>query len=282
MGVKADFGGRGLYIDDPSPEWVDYVWALVDELRAVSPEWIWPDVDFKTLPRPPAIEADPIPPPRKYRRLHEWFMAQTADPLVVEHSQADALVDGGLPEGRLPGCFARTLITNNPRKAFARTWVNAGYLVTGNSGSSAVFVRGYKRVPTRAEVVRHRLVALHHVTKCATERHDAGHLNPPTSVYLVHLPDQGLYKVGVGVDAADRISRQRTGRRIDVVQVLDARFKRCAWAVESIVLNLTEPWRVIDDRWRSGGPLECWSDDGPVPDLREVADRLNPTLVRDA
>lgn len=278
--MSAEFGGRPLYIDDPSPGWVDDIWERIAEMRAVTPEWIWPDVDFKTLPRPAAIEADPVPPPQKYQRWHEWFLAQTADPLLVEHRQADALVDGGLPEGRSPGCFPPTFWTNNPRKAFARTWVNAGYLVTGPGGGDAMFVRGHKRVPTRAEVVRHRLVALNHVATCATEEHVVDRLNPPKSVYLAHLPDQGLYKVGVGGDAADRISRQRNGRRIDVLQVLETPFKRCAWAVEGIVLNLTEPWRVIDDRWRSGGPLECWSDDGPVPDLREIAARLNPALVR--
>jgi hypothetical protein len=280
--VGADRVDRGGFIDDPPAEWDDHVWAEVRQLRELTPAWMWPDVDVTTLLQPPAIAAYPLPPPAKFRRLYEWLKAQSANEVSVERSQLEELVDGGLPAGATTGVCAGEWWTNNPRRPQARAWVNAGYLVTSSPRSGdLVLVRGRKRVPTRAEVVSERLIRMRHVTECSTSVHSTHKLNRPTSVYLVHMPRPGLYKVGIATDAAKRIRAQRNDRQITTVQILDVRHRQCAYAVEAIVLNLTEPWRVIDDRWRSvaGGALETWSDEGPVPDLRDVADRLNPAIA---
>lgn len=133
-------------------------------------------------------------------------------------------------------------------------------------------------MPTRAEYVEHRLNWLRHVTTCATSLHRGLHIRA-ASVYLLHFPTVGLYKVGVTVsEPLKRIQANTHDRDPKVVEILPTRHRSCAGAVEAVVLNLTEPWRTFDDPWHSDGYTETWSDNGPRPQLREIAYRINPAI----
>lgn len=64
------------------------------------------------------------------------------------------------------------------------------------------------------------------------------------------------------------------------MQTLALQHRSCAYALEAVVLNLTEQWRTFDDPWRCpGGYSETWGDDGPVPDLQQLAELMNGELA---
>lgn len=263
---------------DPPAEWLKAAWAGVDKTRRATPEWIWPAVDFASLPPLPAVAATPLPPPRKYRRLHQWLVDQNAHRLIVSSSRLEELVDGGLPP-TAAGNYRNEWWSNNPRKGHVRAWVNAGYVLVDDGDESIdvrVFQRGQRRRISRAEAVCPRLGPLRHVAACSIAPHHRHSSDRPTSVYLLHLPGPGLFKVGISVDPAVRCHNHAGGgRRADLVQVVRAEHRECAFALESVVLNLTEQWRMLDDPWRCGaGATETWCDTGLVPDLAELAERM--------
>lgn len=278
-------GVTGDVLAARSPELEAQTWLRVRELRASTPAWAWPDVDPESLPQPGCVVSDPPPPGPKFRRLHEWFAAQQDARLQVDLGVLDELVDGGLPAAATTGKCAREWWTNNPRKHYSRAWVNAGYAASGNStGATRCFVRGTTPILTRAQAIEPRLYWLPHLAVCATSTHRADPFDRATSVYIIRLLDVGLYKVGVS--AAEALTRRIQshgvgGRRVEVLQTVALAHRSCARAIEAVALNLTEPWRRFDDRWRAagGGYSETWSDVGPVPDLCDLAERMNPAII---
>ncbi|MFD6199519.1 hypothetical protein ACFWE3_22725 [Mycobacteriaceae bacterium NPDC060252] len=134
---------------------------------------------------------------------------------------------------------------------------------------------------TRAQIVSQRLYWLRHLQVCPTSTHDREPHDRPTSVYIIHLHDVGLYKVGVSATLDRRLRDHAAGgRRHAIVQTLGLQHRSCAHALEAVVLNLTEQWRTFDDPWRCpGGYSETWSDDGPVPDLQQLVKRMNGELA---
>ncbi|SKY22478.1 Uncharacterised protein [Mycobacteroides abscessus subsp. bolletii] len=257
-------------------------WEAVRAARAAMPKWAWPEVDLETLPPPGAIEHDPVGPPPKFQRLHQWFTEQRDEQLEVPKELFNELIDGGLPSGATTGKCSEEWWTNNPSKRQCRAWVNAGYLFTGECRAGArIFVRRPRPVQTRAQIVSQRMYWLRHLQVCPTSTHDREPHDRPTSVYIIHLNDVGLYKVGVSATLERRMHDHAAGgRRHTIVQTLALQHRSCAYALEAVVLNLTEQWRTFDDPWRCpGGYSETWSDDGLVPDLQHLAELMNGELA---
>lgn len=286
MGRDVDENTVGaLLLAGPSPEQTARTWQRVRQVRAETPSWAWPDVELDVLPPPDCVVSEPPAPAPKWLRLHRWFAAQDAALLDVDLAVLDELVVGGLPAAATTGRCANEWWTNNPRKQYSRAWVNAGYLVTGSrAGGMCHFVRGTKPMLTRAAAVEPRLFWLPHLMKCSTSTHAGDPFDRPTSVYIIHLFDVELYKVGVS--AAESLSRRIQshavgGRRLEVVQTVEVAHRSCAHALEAAALNLTEPDRRFDDRWRAvgGGYSETWRDSGGVPDLRALAELMNPHVL---
>lgn len=257
-------------------------WEQVRAVRASTPRWAWPPIDFETLPEPGEIKCDPVAPPKKYQRLHQWFNEQRTERLEIAIEQLNELVTDGLPAGATTGTCAREWWTNNPRKHHCRAWINAGYLVTGDRcGNTRTFMRGARAVPTRDQIVVPRLNWLRHLPICRTSTHENDLYDRPTSVYIIHLNNAGLYKVGVSAALTRRMyAHAVSGRQFTTVQTLPLRHRSCAYALEAVVLNLTEQWRTYDDPWRcSGGYIETWSAAGAVPELRHLAEMMNPNSL---
>lgn len=284
-GVPNNASENVVMLPGRAPAVLDLIWQRLRATRACTPAWAWPTCDVETLPEPDYVAADPPPPSPKYRRLHQWFAAQRETDVDVDLAVLDALVDGGLPAAATTGKCAQEWWTNNPRKQHSRAWVNAGYAVTGHrGGATRRFVRGAKPMLTRAAAIEPRLNWLPHLALCPASAHRGDPFDRATSVYIIHLLDVELFKVGVS--AADALSRRirshgAGGRRLEIVQTLTVAHRGCAHALEAAVLNLTEPDRRFDDRWRAlaGGYSETWRDDGDVPDLRALAELMNPTII---
>jgi hypothetical protein len=97
------------------------LWDSISDRRDETPSWAWPDVNLAELPDPPAVEPNILPPPARYRALHEWFSGQVGERVEISGSTLDEMIVGG----RSPGATSRDWWTNNPRKAHCRTWVMA-------------------------------------------------------------------------------------------------------------------------------------------------------------
>jgi hypothetical protein len=265
-------------------------WEAVRRVRARTPEWIWPSIDFADLPEPIVMDSPLIEPPRRFRRLHRWFLDQQGDSVELSLDCLSALIDGGLPDGAVTANTAGEWWTNNPTRGQSRAWLNAGFVLDREASASArrsgwaeamvVFHRQPRRVETRAEMVSRRLFWLAHILRCEGESHTWDFHDRPTGVYLLRSRESGLYKVGVSVNVAKRLRAHTShGRQVDVVATLDCPHRMCAYLIESVVLNLTESWRVVGG-WNpaAGGHSEGWSADGPVPDLAALAHRINADL----
>jgi hypothetical protein len=256
-------------------------WSDVRDLRDRTPEWIWSAMDLASLSEPACVDSPVIEPPRRFRRLHGWFLEQQGDSVQISLECLDELIDGGIPDGALTAKTADEWWSNNPIRGQSRAWLNAGFVLDRASrrGGSVVFHRGPRRVETRAEMVQRRLFWLGHISVCEGRPHSGDYYDQPTGVYVLRSLDNGLYKVGVSVNIARRIRAHNShGQRVEVVQTLQSPHRMCAYLVESVVLNLTEPWRVLGG-WNAGaGNSEGWSPDGPLPDLAAVARRINSQL----
>lgn len=281
MGDSGSQPERRSRLSERSLQQQAQAWQMVRAVRASTPKWAWPEVDLEALPPPGVIDCDPAEPPEKFRRLHQWFIEQSDEQLEVPDELLDELITGGLPRGATTGKCAGEWWTNNPRKPQCRAWVNAGYLFTGEYwGNIRSFVRGTRPVLTRDQVVVPRLHWLRHLPVCPTSTHERERFDRPTSVYIIHLPDLGLFKVGVSATLNRRMyAHAAGGRRHITLQTLTLQHRSCAYALEAVALNLTEAWRTFDDPWRcAGGYSETWSDDGPVPDLRQLTEFMNPSV----
>lgn len=264
-------------------DWQEYLRQRVRACREVTPSWMWPDVDLLELPDPP-VDVHVLPPPAKYRQLHAWFAAQSEYEVQISIAEVAELITGELParidellHGRRPPRSHEIWWVNNPRKAHCRAWVNAGYLAAG----AGRFVRESLPRDTRAEVVGRRAGWLEHAGVCATRCPVVRYRGEPAGVYISRSREYGLFKVGVGRSPEDRAAAQRTrSGETELVQVISVNSTSCAKGVEAVVLNLTEPWRIIGNPWHAGGGrTEMWSDTGALPNLVEIANRINPSMM---
>ncbi|WP_306362963.1 hypothetical protein [Nocardia sp. CC227C] len=72
------------------------------DAKAETPEWVWPEIEFRSLPpRPSAIPPNPIPPPQPYLRLHDWFRGLTVNEAFLSLAELLALIDRDAPAFRV-------------------------------------------------------------------------------------------------------------------------------------------------------------------------------------
>lgn len=289
----------GAPVEDAHSKQQGVMRQFVRECREATPSWVWPEIDVLELPDPPVLDTPMLPPPSKYMRLHLWFCEQNEHEVSLSTEALANLIDGDPParvyellQGRRPPRSHAGWWENNPRKAHCRAWVNAGYGATGLTSPSGEWIFRYRRdepwwqKDTRAEVLGRRVGPLRHIEVCATFctyriakglRLDG---QEPVGVYITHSAVDGLFKVGIGSRPENRAKAQNSRKgRLEIVQTITVASRDCARAVEAVALNLTEPWRVIGNPWdTSGGRTEFWGDTGPLPDLAEIADRINPNI----
>lgn len=97
----------------------------------------------------------------------------------------------------------------------------------------------------------------------------------PNHVYLLHLPSEGMYKVGVARTGGGRIA-ELSGRGVTVVDRIEVANQWAAKVVEFNVLELAwEAW-VRPHRFSTGrkGETERWLDWRKPPALADLADSL--------
>ncbi len=206
---------------EDADDWQESQRRRVRECRDMTPAWMWPDVDVLDLPDPP-IDVRVLPTPAKYRRLDAWFAGQTEDLVEIPITQLAELITGELParidellHGRRPPRSHERWWVNNPRKAHCRAWVNNGYRAVG----AGTFVRKPLRGDTRAEVIGMRTGWLNHAARCTCTGQDG---EGPAGVYVTHLRELGLFKVGVGRRPEDRSKAQHTrGGKSELIQVVN-------------------------------------------------------------
>lgn len=227
--------------------------------------------------------------PLRYARLHQRLLAATGDEVTLSLFELDDLIEGGLPAN------SRTTHhewwTNNPARAYARSWLSAGWTWDGHArtrGGSATltavaFRRGI-RAPLdidelqkiREQQARYFADQLRHLSlRGWDDSYRRIKWDQPHLVYQVHLPEQGLFKVGLTRVGTRRLTELARGRELVSVETVtvDNRFE--AQLVEIAALRLTDPWRqLIPLQHSAAGYTEMWSDQGPTVDLSALVEEL--------
>jgi len=231
----------------------------------------------------------------RWTRLFEFLRTDPRDDVEVSIDQLDDLVDGGLPMA------ARRVVgewwTNNPRHVYARSWLDAGRVADwtnlGDGGGFVRFAKGTRAVPEFAQLARANALRRRHFLKLALaaqsgmapdEAHVRAGWTTAHTLYQVHFPTEGLYKVGIGKgDAARRLRDVTRGREAALVQMVATENAFIANVAECDVLDEVRPWyRYGDPRHPGGGATEYWDDSGPSVDLAGFLADVGGSPVRQA
>lgn len=209
--------------------------------------------------------------PAGFQRLHDYLSSEPASTLVLTLAQLDEMVSGGLP---LRGWCSREWWSNDPRRPQARTWLLTSRLADANpSGGQVVFRRRVRSAPVLADLRKQRAARRRHAQHClATAHQDWQGVRRscwvPHIVYLLHLPSEGLFKVGITRAGTDRIRMLSAGRDAVIVDQVEVPNRFIAEVAETNILETVEPWHELGNlKHPAGGYTEMWSDAGPSADL---------------
>lgn len=182
-----------------------------------------------------------------FRRLYRYLLSQEADAITLSRVHLDALIDRGLPPNALS--IVGQWWTNNPRRAYARSWVLAGWMAEWSKmPEEFTFRRGRREPPSLDWIV---------CMRAATKKHTEDYLlrGPPGYdgferewwkphvVYVIHYESQHLYKAGITKVGTARIRELCSGGRGVPVQVEGFANRHAAVLVECEILSVTDRWR---------------------------------------
>lgn len=252
------------------PRMLAYESALLSELLSEAGRWCF------------VSEFDSRVPP-SYRQLHEWLMSQSDPEVSLSIPDIEETI-GVLPDRAWTD---QGWWSSVPRNAWARAWLLAGREAVLNVSEGLVVFIPWVFKPIDSEATRAR--------QLMERNYAAGELAWPPSafhiqlrwwerhfVYIVHIPEDGLYKVGVTRRNSSRLQNLTARGRATVIALLQVANLWAAKLVEFEALEATRHVQRVGDPFTYlNGQYECWDDSFAPPDLVAIAERFdsNPALV---
>lgn len=252
------------------PRMSAYEGALLSQLLSEAGRWCFvSDFDSRVPPR--------------YRQLHEWLMSHTDPEVSLSIPEIEEMI-GVLPNRAWSD---RYWWRSTPRNAWARAWLLAGREAVLNVSEGSVVFVPWVFKPIDPEAVR--------AGQLMGRNYAAGELAWPPSafhiqlrwweghfVYIIHIPEDGLYKVGVTRRNSSRLQNLTARGRATVMALLPVANLWAAKLVEFEVLEVTRhAQRVGDPFTYLNGQYECWDDSFAPPDVVAITELLatDPALV---
>jgi hypothetical protein len=224
--------------------------------------------------------------PARYQPLHDFLSrSQLAGALVLSFAELDELVLDGLP---LQSKCSREWWSNNTRRPHARSWLLTGRLVEADVIHGRVSFRvGARSIPTLEELRKQRAARRHHAHRrleaaCGEDQSNQRRGQwKPNLIYLLHLPVDRRFKVGITGAGTNRLRMLGSGRDAVTVEQVLVPNRHLAEVVEADVLEAVEPWHELGNMAHAaGGYTEMWSDHGPSIDLRAFVEAATDRYVR--